>query len=62
MKKSLPIIGERESEAFILGNGREREFPLTPVLRKTGIAVRNVFCHHAPHEQMCNLFRCTSIF
>ena len=28
MKKS--IIRERESEAFILGNGREREFPLTP--------------------------------
>ena len=32
MKKSIPIIWERESEAFILGNGREREFPLTPVL------------------------------
>ena len=31
MKKSIPIIRERESEAFILGNGREREFPLTPV-------------------------------
>ena len=30
MKKSIPIIRERESEAFILGNGREREFPLTP--------------------------------
>ena len=33
MKKSIPIIRERESEAFILGNGREREFPLTPGLR-----------------------------
>ena len=32
MKKSIPIIRERESEAFILGNGREREFPLTPEL------------------------------
>ena len=31
MKKSIPIIRERESEAFILGNGRERDFPLTPV-------------------------------
>ena len=30
MKKSIPIIRERESEASILGNGREREFPLTP--------------------------------
>ena len=43
MKKSIPEIREREgnekihshnsgreSEAFILGNGREREFPLTP--------------------------------
>ena len=30
MKKSIPIIRERESEAFILGNGRKREFPLTP--------------------------------
>ena len=29
MKKS---IRERESEAFILGNGQEREFPLTPDL------------------------------
>ena len=32
MKKSIPIIRERESEASILGNGREREFPLTPVV------------------------------
>ena len=32
MKKPIPIIRERESEAFILGNGREREFPLTPVV------------------------------
>ena len=32
MKKSICIIQERESEAFILGNGREREFPLTPAM------------------------------
>ena len=30
MKKSITIIRERESEAFILGNGGEREFPRTP--------------------------------
>ena len=31
MKKSIPNVWERESEASILGNDREREFPLTPV-------------------------------
>ena len=31
MKKNTPMIQEWESEAFILGNGREREFLLTPV-------------------------------
>ena len=30
MKKSIPNVRERESEASILGNVREREFPLTP--------------------------------
>ena len=30
MKKSIPIIWEWKSEAFIPRNGREREFPLTP--------------------------------
>ena len=30
MKKSIPVIREGESEAFILGNGRDQEFPLTP--------------------------------
>ena len=30
MKKSIPKVWERESEASILGNDREREFPLTP--------------------------------
>ena len=34
MKKSIPIILERESEGFILGNGREREFPLTPDIKR----------------------------
>ena len=38
MKESIPIIRERESEAFILGNGREREFPLTP---ETGELLNN---------------------
>ena len=31
MKKNIPKVRERESEAFILGNGWEWEFPLTPV-------------------------------
>ena len=30
LKKSIPIIRERELEAFILGNGWEREALLTP--------------------------------
>ena len=33
MKKSIPKVRERESEASILGNDREREFPLTPDLQ-----------------------------
>ena len=32
MKKSIPKVRERELEASILGNDREREFPLTPDL------------------------------
>ena len=32
MKKSIPKVRERESEASILGNDREREFPLTPAI------------------------------
>ena len=41
MKKSIPIIQEWESEAFILGNGREREFPLTPdlVIEKVSLKI-----------------------
>ena len=35
MKKSIPIIRERESEAFILGNGREREFHMKLVFELT---------------------------
>ena len=34
MKKSIPIIRERESEAFILGNGRERELAFTPDIKR----------------------------
>ena len=30
MKKSIPKVRERESEASILRNDWEREFPLTP--------------------------------
>ena len=33
MKKSIPKVRERESEASILGNDREREFPLTPEVK-----------------------------
>ena len=29
-EKSIPKVRERDSEASILGNDREREFPLTP--------------------------------
>ena len=36
MKKSIPKVRERESEAFILGNDQEREFPLTPVPQMGG--------------------------
>ena len=47
MKKSIPIIRERESEAFILGNGREREFPLTPgrnLVEKYGTGIEREDC------------------
>ena len=46
MKKSIPIIRERESEAFILGNGREQEFPLTPVICCP--TTRSLCCSLAP--------------
>ena len=35
-EKIIPNFRERESEAGIPGNGREREFPLTPALWKRG--------------------------
>ena len=38
-KESIPIIRELESEVFILGNGREREFPLTPVFINIAVVV-----------------------
>ena len=43
-EKSIPIIRERKSEAFILGNGREWEFPLTP-----GIESPNDWHEHCTH-------------
>ena len=45
MKKSIPIVRERESEAFILGNGREREFPLTPAINSTWSKIELEKCH-----------------
>ena len=39
MKKSIPKVRERESGAFILGNDREREFPLTPVFINIAVVV-----------------------
>ena len=33
-EKIIPNFRERESEAGIPGNGREREFPLTPVPKR----------------------------
>ena len=38
MKKSIPKVRERESEASILGNDWEREFPLTPVLNEVPVS------------------------
>ena len=35
-KNSILDFGEQEWEAGIPGNGREREFPLTPVSSKVG--------------------------
>ena len=43
MKKSIPKVRERESEASILGNDREREFPLTPEVNSQPDYVGNVF-------------------
>ena len=42
MKKSIPKVRERESEASILGNDREREFPLTPETFQHGHGAREV--------------------
>ena len=51
MKKSIPKVRERESEASILGNDREREFPLTPDTalahrRKDKLDASLYPCHH----------------
>ena len=63
MKKSIPKVREREPEASILGNGREREFPLTP-----GLAWRNKidFWTTALHvnialDKLCVLFRAAQL-
>ena len=53
MKKSIPIIRERESEAFILGNGREREFSLTP--ESKGIILEEELCFLLISQE--NMFR-----
>ena len=37
-EKLIPKLWEREWEAGIPGNGREREFPLTPASMSTGPA------------------------
>ena len=55
MKKSIPIIRERESEAFILGNGREREFPLTPGLNiRTDVLLRPIWSKPGNPAQITN--------
>ena len=41
MKKSIPKVRERESEASILGNDREREFPLTPESNQMHMVILN---------------------
>ena len=41
-EKSVPITQERELESFILGNGQEGEFPLTPVDLGPGAAVSDM--------------------
>ena len=46
MKKSIPKVWERESEASILGNDREREFPLTPALLPAANPQHHHHCHH----------------
>ena len=39
MKTSIPIIRSRELEAFIPGDGREREFLLTPAFQAHVVAI-----------------------
>ena len=56
MKKSIPIVWERESEAFILGNGREREFPLTPETDLRNVCTLTaVYCMFTHVEAYCLL-------
>ena len=39
MKTSIPIIRSRELEAFIPGDGRERDFLLTPAFQAHVVAI-----------------------
>ena len=49
MKKSIPKVRERESEASILGNDREREFPLTPAAVSNQVVKMNTgYCLNVP--------------
>ena len=51
-EKIIPKLWEREWEAGIPGNGREREFPLTPVVHYTLFAssrnstLYTIYCEH----------------
>ena len=53
MKKSILKVRERESEASILGNDREREFPLTPEKKTLGKLRKKKNRHslHPPHTR-----------
>ena len=44
-EKLIPKLWEREWEAGIPGNGREREFPLTPGLRTFSYVVNYLILH-----------------
>ena len=54
MKKSIPIIWEQESEAFIPGNGREREFLVSPDIElfKVNIIMMPIARYTVPESQL----------
>ena len=77
MKKSIPIIRKRESEAFILGNGREQKFPLTPAslhlcpifitssvqsMKDGGVDVKTSKGFHVDPKAHCQLFELDFFF